>query len=167
MLKADTKFADMAVAVPPGISWTAPLKGRPWMNPPKTVSVTDLAQQYIAAIGDEASMNDVLDALETKIPLAVIAETLMLGGVSKGQHTLDAGLLVVPVIIEVLKTVAELNDIEYLVFADDEVKANTVSPRVLKQVIGEMTAKVAEPVVEEPVMEEEQTGLMARKKAGV
>lgn len=167
MLKADTKFADMAVAVPPGISWTAPLKGRPWMNPPKTVSVTDLAQQYIAAIGDEASMNDVLDALETKIPLATIAETLMLGGVSKGQHTLDAGLLVVPVIIEVLKTVAELNDIEYLVFADDEVKANTVPPRVLKQVIGEMTAKVAEPVVEEPVMEEEQTGLMARKKAGV
>lgn len=167
MLKADTKFADMAVAVPPGISWTAPLKGRPWMNPPKTVSVTDLAQRYIAAIGDEASMNDVLDALETKIPLATIAETLMLGGVSKGQHTLDAGLLVVPVIIEVLKTVAELNDIEYLVFADDEVKANTVPPRVLKQVIGEMTAKVAEPVVEEPVMEEEQTGLMARKKAGV
>lgn len=167
MLKADTKFADMAVAVPPGISWTAPLKGRPWMNPPKSVSVTDIAQQYIAAIGDEASMNDVLDALETKIPLAVIAETLMLGGVAKGQHTLDAGLLVVPVIIEVLKTVAELNDIEYLVFADDEIKANTVSPRVLKQVIGEMTAKVAEPVVEEPVMEEEQTGLMARKKAGV
>lgn len=167
MLKADTKFADMAVAVPPGISWTAPLKGRPWMNPPKTVSVTDLAQQYIAAIGDEASVNDVLDVLETKIPLVTIAETLMLGGVSKGQHTLDAGLLVVPVIIEVLKTVAELNDIEYLVFADDEVKANTVPPRVLKQVIGEMTAKVAEPVVEEPVMEEEQTGLMARKKAGV
>ena len=167
MLKADTKFADMAVAVPPGISWTAPLKGRPWTNPPKSVSVTDIAQQYIAAIGDESSMNDVLDALETKIPLATIAETLMLGGVSKGQHTLDAGLLVVPVIIEVLKTVAELNDIEYLVFADDEVKANTVSPRVLKQVIGEMTAKVAEPTVEEPVMEEEQTGLMARKKAGV
>ena len=167
MLKADTKFADMGVAVPPGISWTAPLKGRPWMNPPKTVSVTDLANQYIAAIGDEASMNDVLDALETKIPLATIAETVMLAGVSKGQHTLDAGLLVVPVIIEVLKTIAELNDIEYTVFVDDEVKANTVPPRVLKQVIGEMTAKVAEPTVEEPVMEEEQTGLMARKKVGV
>ena len=167
MLKTDTKFADMAVAVPPGISWTAPLKGRPWMNPPKSVSITDISQQYIGAIGDEAALNEVLDALESKAPLAVIAEVLMMGGVSKGLHTLDAGVLVMPVIIETLKTVAELNGIEYTVFPDDLEKGNVVPPRVLKQVIGEMTAKVAEPVAEEPVAQEEQTGLMARKKVGV
>lgn len=166
MLKAETKFADIAVAVPPGISWTAPLKGRPWMNPPKSVSVTDVAQQYIAALGDENVANDVLDALETKTPLAVIAEVFMMGGVSRGMHTLDAGVMVMPVIIEVLKTIAEFNNIKYTVFPDDLDKANTVPPRVIKQVITDMTAKVSGQTAEEPI-EDEQTGLMARKKVGV
>ena len=167
MLKNETKFSDLAVVVPPGISWTAPVKGRPWMNPPKNVSVTDISQQYIAAIGDEAVANDVLEALETQTPLAVVAEVLMMSGVSKGMHTLDAGVMVMPVIIEVLKTIAEFNKIKYSVFPDELEKGATVPSRVLKQVINDMTSKVAKVPVEEPMNEEEQMGLMSRKKAGV
>jgi hypothetical protein len=162
MLKPEAKFSDIAAAAPPGISWTAPPKGRPWMNPPKSVSVTDIAQQYIAAIGDGASANSILEALETKMPLSIIAETFMMGGVSKGMHTLDAGVLVMPVIVEMLKTVAELNDIDYVVFPDD-VESATVPPRLLKKVIGTTMQTIAEQAQTPEMPEEEQTGLMARK----
>lgn len=162
MLKPEAQFSDIATAVSPGISWTAPLKGRPWMNPPKSVSVTDIAQQYIAAIGDAASANSVLEALETKMPLSIIAETFMMGGVSKGMHTLDAGVLVMPVIIEILKTVAELNDIEYVVFPED-VEAPVVPTRLLNKVISATTKTIAEQAQTPEMPEEEQTGLMARK----
>ncbi len=163
MLKPEPKLGDIAVAVPPGISWTAPSKGRPWMTPPKSVSVTDVAQQYIAAIGDGASANDVLEALETNMPLSIIAETLMMAGVSKGMHTLDAGVLVMPVIIEMLKTVAEVNDIDYVVFPDD-VETTPVPARLLKKVISSTTQTIAEQAQESMMPQEEKTGLMARVK---
>lgn len=168
MLRNEPKFSDVAAPVPPGISWTAPAKGRPWLNPPKSVKVEEIAQQYITALGDSNAANDILDALDTKAPIAVIAEALMMGGVSKGYHTLDAGVMVMPVIIEVLKTIAELNDINYVVFPEDLEQGTTVHPRVLRQVIADMTKSVAQPV-EETMVEEEpmMAGLMARKKEGV
>ena len=164
MLKTETKDADVAVGVPPGISWTAPMKGRPWMKPPKSVSVTSIAQQYIGMLGDEAATDSMLDALVTGMPLAIIAVTLMLGDVSKGVHTLDAGVMVMPVIIEMLKTAAELNDIEYIVFAEDVAEKNTVSPRVLKKVIESATQSIAVSSEEPAMPVEESMGLMARKK---
>lgn len=168
MLNNEPKFADVAAPVPPGISWTAPEKSRPWMMPPKSVKVDEIAQQYITAIGDAAAANDILDALDTGAPLAVIAETLMMGGVSKGYHTLDAGVMVMPVIIEALKTVAELNNIKHTVFPEELEQGTTVHPRVLKQVIADMTKSVSQPVIEDVVEEEPaMAGLMARKKEGV
>lgn len=167
MLKNEPKFADVAAPVPPGISWTAPEKSRPWMMPPKSVKVEEIAQQYMAALSDAKAANDVLDALDTKAPLAVIAESLMMGGVSKGYHTLDAGVMVMPVIIESLKTVAEINNIDYVVFPDELEQNTTVHPRVLKQVIDEMTNKPAQPMEEVAEEVPAMAGLMARKKEGV
>lgn len=168
MLKNEPKFSDVAAVVPPGISWTAPEKSRPWLTPPKHVNVQDIAQQYIGALGDTQAANDILDALDTGTPLALIAETIMLTGVSKNQHTLDAGILVMPVIIEMMKTIAELNDIDYVVFPEELEKGTTVHPRVLRQLINDTTKKV-EQDVEEVVAEKEpmMTGLMSRKKEGV
>ena len=89
---------------PPGVSWTAPDKSRPWQNPPKLVNVSDVAGYYVDAIGNGETLNDLLDALETGIPLAVIGEALMMNGVSKGIHTLDSGILIMPVIFAIKNT---------------------------------------------------------------
>ena len=172
MATSNSKLGDVLVSTPPGVSWTDAPKSRPWLNAPKTTSVTQLSQQYIGLLGSKEVANDLLDALETDVPLAVVAETFMLGGVSKGIHTIDAGILVMPVIIEVLKTLCEFNDIKYTVFPEELNKGTTVSPRVLRKLIEDMTKGVAgaeaEPTLEEPALPEEPTGLMARnKKVGV
>lgn len=171
MVKSESKLGEVLVSTPPGVSWTDAPKSRPWLSAPQITSATKLAHQYIGMLGAKESTNDLLDALETNVPLAVFAETIMLGGVSKGIHTIDAGILIMPVIIEVLKTIAEFNNIKYVVFPEELNEGTTVPPRVLRKVIDDMTKGVAATEVApmaEPVLPEEPTGLMARtKKVGV
>jgi hypothetical protein len=84
---------------------------------------------------------------------------MMLSGVASGIHTVDAGILVVPVIIEMLKTIAEIHGVKYQVFEDDE-NAGTIPDRVVKQAIKKASSGIVEEVVEPQV---ELSGLMARK----
>lgn len=165
MLENESKLGDVLSTVPPGISWTAPSKGRPWMNQPKVVDVSSVAQGYINSLGQAEAANDILDALESKIPLATIAETFMLTGVHKGRHTLDAGILVMPVIMELLQSIADLNNIKTVKYTEDLEKGTSVHPRVLRQFMQQANATVEEPVVEEAVPE--PAGLMARKNKEV
>lgn len=168
MLFEEDKFGDVApTAVAPGVSWTAPPKGRPWMQPPKYAKVDEVAYMYMAMLSMPDMANEMLDALETNVPLATIAETFMLAGVSKGQHTLDAGILVMPVIIEMLATIAEFNNIKYVLFNDEVERGTTAPMRVVKSVIEKAVSDVAA-TKESTVATEEPTGLMARKnKEGV
>lgn len=166
MLENESKFGDMAVPVPPGVSWTAPAKSRPWLNPPKAISVAAVAKGYIDALGQAEVANDILDALETGVPLEVIAETFMLGGVNKGRHTLDAGILVMPVILEVLQSIADFNDIETVKFTQELEKGTSIHPRVLREFAKKASEVSVEPVEEEAAMPA-VAGLMARKSKEV
>ena len=158
-------FGELATPVVPGISWTAPEKSRAWLQPTKEVDVATIAQLYIAVLAAPEAANDVLDALETKTPIATIAETFMLVGVSKGLHTIDAGILVMPVIMETLKTIADMNDIDTVMFPSELEKDITIHPRIIRKMTEEIMAGETE-VVEEamPMEEPAPMGLMSRKK---
>lgn len=165
MAQNDATVGEMFQPVPPGVSWTAPPKSRPWLNPPQDTDVVTIANSYIGVLGSAEVANDILDSLETKTPLSLIAETLLLSGVASGKHTLDAAVLVMPVVIEVLKTIAVMNNIETVTFPDELEKGMTVHPRVMKQVINDMTKRAGGIAPEEEtVAAPAETGLMARKK---
>jgi len=168
MAQSNATVGEMFTPVPPGVSWTAPSRGRPWLNPPKDTDIVTIANTYLTLLGSAESMNDVLDALDTQMPLSLIAESILLNGVSSGKHTLDAAVLVMPVVIEMLKTIAALNKVDVVVFPKELEKGMTIHPRVLKQVIADTTeaaAEKAEPVTKEAPVSK---GLMSRmKKEGV
>lgn len=167
MLENETKVGEVFAPVAPGISWTAPPKSRPWLNPPAQVDVSSVAKSYMVALGDAEAANDILDALETGVPIATIAESFMLANVSKGRHTLDAGILVMPVIMEVLKSIADFNDIKVVMFQKDLEKGTTIPPRVFREFVNKMNAPVEEQEVVQEEMPEEPAGLMARKQKAV
>jgi hypothetical protein len=155
---------DVIKPVPAGGSWTDTPKSRPWQNPPKLVNVDEIAQGYIDRMSSAKMINSMLDVLDTKVPLASMAEAMMLSGVAAGIHTIDAGLLVMPVIIEMLKTAADMHGVDYKVFADDGLEESQLSTRVINSAIKKaMTSKETTPeeAVAEPVVE--LSGLMARK----
>lgn len=150
-------------SVPAGISWTAPPKSRPWQNPPKYTKLSDIADIYVSKLSSGDMANAVLDALETKAPLASLAEIIMLSSVQKGIHTLDAGILVMPIIIEMLKTAAMLHDIKTVTYSDEYDSMRTIPTRAVKMAVADLMKAPTEEAEPAPVPSEMKTGLMQRK----
>jgi hypothetical protein len=171
MATTQKKPSEVLMAAPAGISWTAPDKSRPWQNPPKYVKLTDVIQFYMAVISSEDISDDLLDTLETKLPLSVIAEGMMLTNVDKGIHTIDAGILAMPIMMEMMKTIAMIHGVDVKDYNSDYDKEETMSPRVMKQAIDKVFKTIKEPVEEVKAVEEKAVpvkGLMARNiKQGV
>jgi len=150
-------------SVPAGISWTAPPKSRAWQNPPKFTNLSDVADAYVSKLASKDMANTVLDALETKAPLASLAEIIMLSGVQKGMHTLDTGILVMPIIIEMLKTAAMLHDIKTVTYSDEYDTMRTIPTRAIKRAVADLIKAPTEEAEPAPVLTEMKTGLMQRK----
>jgi hypothetical protein len=156
---------DFIKPVPPGISWTDEPRGTPWSTPPKIVNVSEIAQTYVDKLSSPDTINSTVELIESEVPLAALANALMLNGVSQGAHTIDAGILVTPVIIEMLVTLAEMHGVDYVIFPEDE-DAGDVPARVIKNAL----KKIKEPMTvdEEPAAPAiKLSGLMARKTNNV
>jgi len=156
---------DVLQPVAPGISWTAPEKSRPWQQPPQLVNINDVVQKYMDNFSDLEVMSSAIDAIETKVPLSVMAQSIMLNYVSEGVHTVDMGILVMPVIIELLITFAELSNVDYIVFPDEIEKQNIVPIGVAKLAMKKALESIEKTV--EEVQETKPAGLMARKQKEV
>ena len=153
---------DVIQPVVPGISWTAPEKSRPWQQPPQLVDIGDVIQRYMDGFSDPEAMSNAIDALETKVPLSVMAQSIMLNHVSEGIHTLDMGILIMPVLIELLVTFAKLSDIKYTVFPDEIEKQNIIPLGIAKLAMKKALERMEKTV--EEVQETKPAGLMARKQ---
>jgi hypothetical protein len=150
-------------SVPAGISWTAPPKSRAWQNPPKFTNLSDVVDTYISRLASKEMANFVLDALETKAPLSSLAEMVMLSGVQKGIHTLDTGILAMPVIIEMFKTAAMLHDIKTVTYSDEYDTMRTIPTRAVKMAVADLMKAPTEEAEPAPVPTEMKAGLMQRK----
>lgn len=151
---------DFIKPVPPGISFTDSPRSTPWNTPPQLVKVEEIAQRYISTLTNPRTINSMLDVLETGVPIAALANAMMLTGVASNVHTIDAGILVTPVIIEMLVTLAEIHGVEHEVFEKDP-DDDIVPARVIRKALQKAKETPAE-VVEEP-SEPMLSGLMARK----
>ena len=166
MAKSNIPALDVVTYTAPGISWTAPEKSRPWQQPPQFTNIMDVVNNYIISMSSEETMDNILDALETKVPISVIAQSIMLTGVSEGKHTMDSGILVMPVIMEMMLSIAMLNDVETVLYPDDYDKQSSVSNRTARMAVKKAMEKIEAAV--EPTKEEKPVGgLMARKQKEV
>jgi hypothetical protein len=147
----------------PGVSWTMAPKSLAWQRPPKHAAVSDVLQMYIEKLSTPEMMNKTVSMLkETQMPLSIAAETLMMVGVHKGMHTIDAGVLVMPVLMELIKTAAMLEGVEVPTYPNDTInKEKPVEPEVIDNAIKHAFASM------QSVSNEETTpsmGLMSKKK---
>lgn len=157
----------------PGQSLTAELGNRPWQKPPQYNTVEEALEYYIPRLTDPDMLDDLFDVMETGIPLTTIANALQSAGVMEGKHTIDVGILVMPVLIETMAYLAEESDIEYTMGSGKTSDSSKPSDSAIglaiskaRQAVGEAAE---EPVVDEDVQTEEQEmgppsgGLMSRR----
>jgi hypothetical protein len=150
----------------PGMSLTTEPGSRPWENPPSMVTVEEAIVYYTDKILKNVEKHeDVLDVLERGIPVRNFANMLNTTSVMDGRHTLDVGILVMPVIEELIMTVADMYSVRYITSIEDVMKRNSIHPRQARLAVEEAKKSMATPTEEtEPMepMEEQPKGLMAR-----
>ena len=158
----------------PGQHLTGPFGDRPWQNPSQYSTVEEALEFYIPRLMDETFSDQLIDVIEMGIPLTAIANSLQLASVMEGKHSIDVGILLMPILIEMLELIATNAKIEYN--KGTELKdIKEVSDVKLDKIVAKMrgdkeqqdmeaeTMEDAEIEKEEVVEEEEPMGLMARR----
>ena len=152
----------------PGQGLTAELGARPWQTPPQYTTVEDALDYYIPRLESEEVSEQLLDVLEMGVPVTNVADTMQTGGVLQGKHSVDVGMLVVPILMEMIMMLGDSADIEYetgLTNPDAGKPRDSQLAKYAMKYKEKLKDTDIEEVKEEPVEEEEDkpTGLMARR----
>jgi len=154
----------------PGEGMTAELGSRPWQNPPQYASVEQALEFYIPKLVSEEIYDGLLDSMELGIPLTTMADSMQSAAVMQGLHTVDVGILAMPVIIEMLAYIGDEAGIEYNLGMDKPIDDDKISSTKIALAMKKMREKMPEALEEreeEPMPEPAPTGLMARPAPAV
>ena len=162
-----------------GQHMTSELGGRPWQQEPQYKTVDDAIEYYLDRMSSDEFTDQLVDVLEMDVPVTTLANTLQLGGVMEGKHTVDVGMLVMPLLMEMIMLVGDMADVKYDSGMENPNKGKTRDTLVtaattkLKRQLEKKEAMIfdeedtgddkeeQEPTIEE--QEEETKGLMARR----
>lgn len=159
----------------PGEGMTAELGSRPWQNPPQYASVEQALEFYIPKLVSEELYDGILDSMELGIPLTTMADSMQSAAVMQGLHTVDVGILAMPVLIEMLAYIGDEAGIEYNLGMDKPIDEDKISSTKIALAMKKMREKLPEaleereeePEMEKPMPEPAPTGLMARPAPAV
>lgn len=155
----------------PGQSLTMELGSRPWQNSSRFTTVDETIDYYMERMSSEEFMLQLADVLEMGVPVTSIANSIQLSSVMEGTHTVDVGMLVLPMLMEMIMMIGDSAGIKYDDGMQDPNKPKTRDSLVAK-VINDYEKEIADVDLsdraketneqEEEVMEEPK-GLMARR----
>jgi len=155
-----------------GMAMTPELGSRPWQTPPQYSSVEEALQYYIPRMEDDAFTDNLLNVIEMGMPLTTLANTIQLAGVMENRHTVDVGILIIPVLIEMMQLVAEAEGIEYVTGMEKDNDAATKDSAIAAALAGLKDDLSSEPTEENDEMLEDEvtndtesmpSSLMARR----
>lgn len=118
----------------PGQSLTHELGARPWQTPAQYTTVEEALDYYIPRFANDEVTEQLMDVLEMGVPVTTLANTIQLGGVMEGKHSVDVGMLVIPVLMELIMYMADSEGIEYNtgMEKDTEVRGTQIDKAILR-----------------------------------
>ena len=102
-MEAPTRFR----APIPGQSLPDEPRGYAWERPPEFTTPEEALKFYIPRITENETMQDILLALENGFPLSTLVKGIYMNGVMDGKHSIDVGLLIAPVLHEIILSTAK------------------------------------------------------------
>lgn len=155
----------------PGMALTHEVGARPWQTPPKLVTVDEVAQDYLTKMQDPSFVQQLVGVLESGVPITTLANTIQLAGVMEGRHSIDTGMLVLPVLMEMMMLVGDKAGVKYNTGMEEDVKADNMDANIAS-VLEELEQSLDQGEEEEMMQEEETVeaeeepmGLMARRSS--
>lgn len=98
----------------PGMSLTHELGDRPWQTPAQYSTVDEAMSFYLPKLSSEDFAAPLLQAMELGVPLTNLANSIQIAGVMEGIHSLDVGILVIPVLVETMMLLGDSAGIDYV-----------------------------------------------------
>ena len=153
----------------PGMGMTFEVGSRPWQTPPELTTVEQATDYYVERMNTDAFKGQLVDVIEMGVPLATLANTIQLASVMEGIHSVDVGILMIPIIVELLITIADSQGAKYQTGMEGMENERATAPnRIISDMMRERNMKEEEMPIEEPqeMAQEEQMqpmGLMARR----
>ena len=109
----------------PGQSLTTEPRNNPWEQPPEMADVNEVAKFYIDKLANPDVLDDFAAMAQAGVAIAPMVEGTYLQGVMRGLHTLDAALVVAPVMHMFIKESLEEMGIKTKDSSDDpQARAN-------------------------------------------
>ena len=112
-MRYGNRTAPILEAPIPGMAMTHEVGARPWQTPPQYPTVNKAAQYYVVSMQDESFVEQAINLMETGMPITLIANNMQLMSVMEGKHTIDVGMLLIPVIMEMLMLIGDRAGIKY------------------------------------------------------
>jgi len=150
----------------PGMGMTHELGARPWQTPPKLTTTDEVVQDYLIKMQDESFVKQLIGVLESGVPVTTLANTIQLAGVMEGRHSIDTGMLVIPVLMEMMMLIADKAGIKYNSGMDKDNTEDT-KDTMIASVLEEMTQELEKKDTEETDSEEEQSTEMESEPMGL
>ena len=152
----------------PGMSLTHELGARPWQQPAQFPTVDEAIEYYMSSMTSEEFMEQLIDVLEMGVPVTSIANSMQLTSVMEGKHSVDVGMLVVPLLIELIMMLGDSAGIEYETGLQNPDRNKARDSQLAKYAMKYRKSLKdidTEAMVDNTTEEEDQpTGLMARRK---
>jgi len=156
-----------------GIGMTSELGSRPWQRPPQLAKVEEVVDYYVQRLSNEEVALQVGNILKMDVPVTTLANTMQIGGVMEGVHTIDTGILATPAIMEFIMLIGDSQNISYQTGVEEEGQINPeiLAERAMNDLLKNKLTSEPDTMqageVEEPIMQEEMeeapTGLMSRR----
>ena len=142
----------------PGMSLTGTPGNAPWEQPPKYTTIDEVIDYYSEKFTEEASIDKLMELVGQNVPIMDIINLVTRAGVMKGIHTVDTASIVTPVLVEIIKAIAEINGLRYVVQQSDIEQVSAVPEKLVDEVIANAKMKATEVKEDMPM----RKGLMAK-----
>ena len=168
MLKRNEPAPALDAAIP-GQSLTAPVGDRPWQRPAALPTPEQALAFYVERITDDRQASQMLDLLEMGVPVDTLVDTMQLGGVMDGLHSVDVGMVIAPALAEIIGDMADQAGVEHTKLSTEEREGKPMQSEIaltLNDISNADMKMEQEPQkAPEPQEEEQPRGLMARRKS--
>ena len=104
----------------PGESLTREPGNAPWEQPPQFDKVEEVMGFYMDRFERDEVLEGLLDVLDKGMAVEHFVDTMLLYGEMEGKHSIDASVIIAPVLHEYIVFLADSAGVNYKEFQDDQ-----------------------------------------------
>ena len=128
----------------PGQSLTDEPKNAPWENPAMIADPLEALEFYMKKLGDTEAQEELIDTLDIGVPISIVADSMLSGGVMNGIHSVDVKLVLKPYIALQIKSIADVVGVDYKeTMADYKDKDEAAQEKRMRTLAAKLEVKVA------------------------